>query len=279
MNKYFKKYFNTCVIAVLASAFTVACGNNRHVEETEKVKRKNAKELKKALERQAEIPFDFFSCRIGVDLKNKDQDNSFSTYIKLNVDSAFGGTIKKAAYVAATYMATTDSIWYTNKAAKCYFAENLNYVSSLFGTTIEFDFFQDLILGLPIGYEEDAKYQQIPATDHYILSSHKERDYKRLENERLNIEDDLMLIQYHLYGEDELELKRIEVQIPADSTTITVNYLERKDVDGHLLPEETTVEITHPNDVISIRLNYGTIKLNEPKTIKIKIPDSYVECP
>jgi len=260
---------------LLASVFS--CGNRRHEKDQVKLERKNDKELKAALFSKEKIPFHFMSGRVGVNFKSKDLNASFSVYVKLKVDTAIGGTIKAGPIVIGTYKITTDSIIFVNKREKCYFAENLDYVSVLFGTEIEFDFFQDLILGLAVGLDHDIKYKQINAKDHYILSSHKERDFKRLEHDRLNNNKDKILKQYHLDREN-LDVFRINIEIPADTASITINYLERKMVGDIAVPEETTLEIVHPNDSIFIHLNYGTIKINEPKQIKIKIPSTYSEC-
>lgn len=279
MKKKKNHYIAYLVLCLTFSALILSCGNRRHEQNnTDKLKKKNDKELIQALFSQDEVSYNFFTVRIGVDLESKTQNTSFSCYVKMRVDSAFSGTIKSFQVVAFTYKIDQDSIIFTNKLDKCYFAENLTYVSSLFGTNVEYDFFQDLILGLPIGLDEEVKYQQINSKDSYILSSHKKRDFRRLENDRLNTDDDVMLIQYHLAPES-LEVSEINVQIPSDTAEIKVKYLERKEVDDNRVPEETTIEITHPRDTIFVKLNYGTVKLNEPKKIGIRIPDSYVPCP
>ena len=278
MNKKLTHYITLGLLSLMLSVFVSSCGNSRHTNQVTKLKKKNDKELEAALLEQNKIDFDFLSVRIGVDLKSKKQNNSFSCYVKLKIDSAFSGSIKKGPAVFATYLITQDSITFVDKWNDCYFAESLSYVSTLFGTTVEFDFFQDLLLGLPIGFDGETKYQQINNDGHYILSSHKERDYRKLENDRLNLEEDLVLIQYHLDPEN-LEVSKIEMNIPLDTTSITVNYLERKLEEGRRLPEATSIEIVNPRDSVFIQLNYAPITLNEPKRISIKIPSSYVECP
>ena len=44
------------------------------------------------------------------------------------------------------------------------------------------------------------------------------------------------------------------------------------------MPEETVIQIQNARDTIMIRLNYGTVKLNEESEISVNIPDSYIEC-
>ncbi|NOQ70448.1 MAG: DUF4292 domain-containing protein [Crocinitomix sp.] len=276
MNKY-NKHIIIPLFTLFMVVFLSSCGNRQHVDKGEKLPNKSTKELEKALFAQDSIPFHFFAVRIGVDLKSTQRNASFSCYVKLNVDTAFGGSLRVGPMVGAAYMITTDSIFFANKTDKCYFAESLDYVSTLFGTEVEFDFFQDLILGLPIGLEESTKYQQIKAEDHYILSSHKERLYKRLENDRLNLEDDVMLIQYHMDSAS-LNVFQTNIEVPSDTTSIQIDYLESKMEEGFRVPEATNIYITNPKDTLEIQLNYGSVKINNRSKIKIKIPSSYVEC-
>lgn len=277
MNFYTKKNILRLFYMLILTVFIVSCGNRQHVDKDEKLRNKSTKELETALFAQDTIPFHFFAVRIGVDLKSTQQNASFSCYVKLNIDTAFGGSIKVGPIVFASYMITTDSIFFVNKDKKCFFAESLDYVSTLFGTEIEFDFFQDLILGLPIGLEEGTNYQQIKAEDHYILSSHRERLYKRLENDRLNIEDDVMLIQYHMNTKT-LNVFQTNIEVPSDTTSIQIDYLETKLEQGFRVPESTVIYIANARDTLEIKLNYASVKINDPSEIKIKIPDSYVEC-
>lgn len=276
MKKNLNHYITLAFIGLI-TVFIASCGNRKHENTNIKIKKKSDKELRLALEKQTDVSFDFMSVRIGVDFKNKSQDVSFSCYLNMRIDSAFSGSIKKASFVIGTYKVTQDSVFFADKTNKCYTIENFNYISSLFGTSIEYDFFQDLLLGLPVGFDEKTKYQQIQSKNHYILASHKEKDFKRLENDRLNIKDDMMLIQYHLNHED-LALDSITVDVPADTAKIKIKYLERKEESGFWVPEETIIEINHPSDNMFLRFNYGTVKINEPRKIKIKIPDSYIEC-
>lgn len=278
MNKNTTRYNLIGLFTLFIAVFIVSCGNRQHVDKNAKLENKSTKALERALFEQDSILFDFFSVRIGVDLKSTQRNASFSCYVKLKVDSAFGGSIKAGPIVIASYMVTTDSLFFANKNEKCYYKESLQYLSVIFGTEIEFDFFQDLILGLPIGLEEGTNYQQIKVSDHYILSSHRERLYKRLDKDRLNLEEDVMLIQYHLDSAD-LRIFQINIEVPSDTTSIQIDYLTTKMEDGFRVPEATRIYITNPKDTLEIDLNYAPVKINDPSEIKIKIPDSYIECP
>lgn len=277
MTSNYNKHIFLSFSAFVLILMLVACGNRRQETSGPKPRKKSDKELEMAMAKQDSVPFDFFTVRIGVDFNSKAQNVGFSCYLKLNVDTAFSGTIKSGPVVVSTFMVTRDSVFVANKQPnKCYIKQDLAYLSILFGTEVEFDFFQDLILGLPLGYDPENKYQQIPDKDHYVMSTHKKRDFRKLENDPFALDEDI-LIKYHLDPET-LEVFKVDLDVPADTTTIAVNYLEHKLEDGFKVPEETTIEILNPKDSIFIRLNYGSVKLNEPREIKINIPDSYSEC-
>ena len=263
-------------LGILLSLVT-SCGTSRNAQTAFKLEKRNDKELMESLTKQNEVKFDFFTVRIGVDLESETQNAGFSVYVKMRVDSAFSGSVKKASFVAGSYLINQDSLYYVDKLKDCVIAQPLMYFSTMFGTDVEYDFFQQLILGKAIGFDPEEKYRQLDAPDHYILSTHKERAYKKLENDRLNDVEDLVLIQYHMNGQT-LDLERIEMDVPADTAAISIEYRERKEINGFMVPEDTFIKITTPRDTVKVTLNYATVKLNDPRRIQINIPEDYGVC-
>jgi hypothetical protein len=273
----FKRSVFSFLLALITLGIT-SCGTEKEITQNDnKPKNKSEKELETALFSKDTIPFDFFSTRLNVDIKSSTQDASFSCFVKLQVDSAFGGTIKFLGFVFATYKVSTDSVIFVNKRDECYYAKSLSYLSTLFGTEVEFSFFQSLLLGLPIGLDANEKYNEIKSDEDYILASSKRRDVKRLETDRTERIQENMIIQYHL-SPDSLDLTKIDIQVPSDTTSIRIDFLERAFTDGINFPLLTKIEIITPKDTVTIQLSYGTIKLNEPGEILIKIPENYIEC-
>jgi hypothetical protein len=277
MKKLYTKITPITLLFGLSFGMLSACGTGKNAQTAFKMQKRNDKELMQSLAEQDEIGYDFFTVRIGVDVTSEAQNAAFSCYVKMKVDSAFSGSIKKANFVIGSYLITQDSLFFVDKLKDCYIAQPLLYFSGMLGTDVEYAFFQDLILGKAIGFDPDGKYKQIDSEDHFILSTHKERAYKKLENDRLNIEEDLVLIQYHLSGET-MRLAKIEMEVPADKASISIEYLEQKEVNGFMVPEETHIKISHLRDTVMIKLNYATVKINEPRRIQIKIPEDYNEC-
>lgn len=271
------KYINILIIA-LTTFIVFACGNSQDLVERGDLKNRSDKELREILFEKSNIGYHFFYAKINVDIVDSKQSQSFKTNLKLNVDTACGGTLNAAAFVFGGYMVNQDSVMFKVKGKKCYVAEPLSYVSNLFGAELEFELIQQLILGLPFGLDEETKYVQLKADDHYVLSTHKKGKYKKLEQDKLKEEDaNDIFIQYHIGGQS-LALDAINVQAPADSVAIDITFLERIEEEGHSFPGKTEIKIVHPKDSVFISLEYGSIKLNEKRSISFNIPDSYERC-
>jgi len=139
-----------------------------------------------------------------------------------------------------------------------------------------------LLLGKPVGLDHEIKYKQIKDknTDYYILASHNKRKFEKIEKDKINLEkedDDNIYIQY-FFSTDSLELKKMHIDVPTDSVSIDINYVESEWDKGYRVPTLTTIKITHPNNKIIIQLEFLKPKVNEIKEISINIPDSYNEC-
>jgi hypothetical protein len=238
------------------------------------------KKLRERLFELDTVDFDFFYTKMAVDFKNSKESQSFSTTVKMRVDSAFSGTIKYLQFVGGTYLIDKDSLNFTNKQKKCYFTEDLSYISALLGTELEYDFFQDLILGKPIKLDKKTKYKQIRDRnkEYYILSSHSRHQFQRIEKDNINVEKDNNIYMQYYFSPDSLDLIKMHIEIPSDTVTIDINYLESEIIEGHFVPEKTTMTIVHPKDSINLELDYSKTKINQPKTINFSVPSSYVDC-
>lgn len=261
--------------------FSLACGLFGLVfqachtaeEALEPQKRLNEKEAKELLFAKGKIPFYCFYAKVGVDFTDSDRSNSFKATVKMRADSAFSGTLSVGPVIGASYLVTKDSVFFTDKIKNCYFKENFNYLTAIFGTEIEYEFFQSLVLGLPIGLDSEIKYNYKHTRDFYILSSYKKKDLRKIESE----EEDAIFVQYYL-NTTTLQLDRISIQVPSDTVAIDIDYTNRVDYEGFMLPEQTLIKIVQPKDSIFINLDFGSVKLNDCREIDINIPESYVKC-
>lgn len=261
--------------------FQTACNNRKNLPK-QVTKRISDKELRDALFQLEKIDYTHFYSKISIDYKDKLKSQSFASTVKMRVDSAFSGTFKKGPIILGTYLLDTDSIKSTNKLDKCYFTENLSYVSSIIGVELEYDFFQSIVLGKPIGLNTEKKYKQIKdkKKQFYILSSHSKRKFQKIEKDKLNTEHERnnnIYMQYY-FTPDSLDLAKMHIEIPSDTVSIYVNYLEQTKVNDFDVPKLTTIAIINPRDSIVMQLEYSKTKINYPKTIQFSVPSSYENC-
>ncbi len=258
-----------------------SCKNKQNLPK-QVTKRISDKELRAALFKLKNINYNHFYSKISINYRNNKKDQSFSSTVKMNIDSAFGGTFKKGPIILGTYLINKDSIKSTNKMDKCYFTEDLSYISSILGVELEYDFFQSVIIGKPIGLSQNKKYKQIKdkKKQFYILSSHSKRKFHKIEKEKLNVENERnnnIYLQY-FFSPTDLSLAKMHIEIPADTVSIYVNYLEQTAIDSIVVPKLTTISVNNPRDSVVMQLNYSKTKINVPKTIQFSVPPSYENC-
>ena len=82
----------------------------------------------------------------------------------------------------------------------------------------------------------------------------------------------------YFFSPDDLSLAKMHIEIPADTVTIYVNYLEQTMIDSNMVPKLTTIAINNPRDSIVMQLDYTKTKINVPKTIQFSVPSSYEDC-
>lgn len=268
------KITNILSLLIITFCFSLtSCRTGKETIDTPQVKRLNDKEALDLLFSKQAIPFQCFYAKVGIDFMDSSRSNSFSATVKMKADSAFSGTMSVGPIIGATYLVTTDSIFFTDKMNNCYFREHISYLTTVFGTEIQYSFFQALILGLPIGLDKEIKYNIKQTREYYILSSFKKKDLRKIgEDEAGDI-----FVQYYLNSETH-HLDKIGIQVPSDTVTIDIEYQNRILYDNFYMPEKTKIKIVQPTDSIFIDLDYKSVKLNECKTIDINIPESYVKC-
>lgn len=264
------------------SLFTfTSCKNKKNLPK-QITKRISEKELSEALFYLQKINYNDFYSKISINYRDIKKDQTFSSTVKMKIDSAFSGTFKKGPIILGTYLVNKDSVKSTNKLDKCYFTENLSYISSILGVELEYDFFQSIIIGKPIEIDQDKKYKQIKDKNKqfYILSSHSKHKFQKIEKDKLNTENkrnNNIYMQY-FFSPDDLSLAKMHIEIPADTVTIYVNYLEQTMIDSNMVPKLTTIAINNPRDSIVMQLDYTKTKINVPKTIQFSVPSSYEDC-
>jgi hypothetical protein len=276
-------------------ALVVSCSPKLHPEaELEKVERRKTDVLVSALDSMSQLRPQYFYSKIKCDYSDTNQNKSFKTSIRMVKDSAVNALITFATIPIINSLIRPDSVIITNRQDKCVIRRDLNFIKEQFGVSFDYRNIEELLLGLPIGFDTTQKYFQIHDPHNYILSSHKKRAIRREtrnkperdRNGRLiqrredrdnEAEEENVILKYYL-ANDLRSLKRIFIDSPDDTTTIAIDYLTRDSIDHYLVPNEVQMVIVTPRNRLVITLDYERTEVNVPQEIRFVIPEEYGEC-
>lgn len=196
---------------------------------------------------------------------------SFKTSIRMRTDSAFHALITFARIPIYNTMVTPDTLTIVDKRNNCYIQEGMTYLKKTFNVDFKHENIEELILGMPIAWDSNVEYHQIKDPYNYIVSSQPKRNIRRLDA------DDDVLIRYYL-SNDTKSLRRLVIDSPKDTTTITVNYFGREMIDNYSIPTSGDINVKTPREDIYIDFKYNKSIINEPRVLYLAIPNKYERC-
>lgn len=269
---------NSLIITFAAVGLMLASCKTTKVGGTADCPKRDANELVEILKKKSENNFDFFYAKMSCEVAGGETSQSFKTSLKMKLDSAMAGVLKVMGIVGAAYMADQDTVQFTNKLKKCYFKKDYQIMTQQFGLELDYKLLEDMILGKPFGLASLEALYPIKNDSMYVLASHDKKMMQKLADNNLSdLESEDKYIQYKLDC-GTLKLAQIEINAPSLLTHIIINFTERQEVEKIDFPKLTVISIENPKDTTNITLTYDDIRLNNPKTIKINIPDTYSEC-
>jgi len=288
MSTQFTKLFFILVLAL------VSCKTVEGEFKPEKVKNKKTEELVIALDSLSQKRPNHFFSRISTTFADTNKTVSFRTSLRMTKDSAACALITKAAIPVAQALIRPDSVQISNKLNDCYIRKDLSYFKDAFGVDFTYNDIEELILGLPIGFDTNQRYFQINDPYQYVLSSKKKREVRRelkddnrdrdRERERdrdrnrdRETEENPIIVQYFING-DLSALNKIFIDSPQDTTSITIQYLSRDSISNFLIPHDVQIDIKTPRNNIYIELKYKQTEINRPEKMEFIIPEEYEEC-
>jgi hypothetical protein len=276
--------FIKSLLAVGIILVAASCAPREIAEKPIRLEKKKEKELIAALDSIHAIrPATLYS-KIKCNYADTTNNINFKVSIRLMKDSFADVIITKMNLPLASALITTDSISIVNKLQKCIVQKDLSYFKEIFQVDFNHQNLEELLLGLPIGFDTTQKYFQINDPFKYIISSVKKKELRRefrnrnerVRNNRRN-EDSNLVFVYQL-APDLKSIKRMILNSPSDTTSLEIDYLSRDSIDNYLLPNEATVVINTPRNRIVIDLDYGSTTVNEPQEILFTLPEEYETC-
>ena len=287
------RYINHVVMFLLIAGITQSCANRKLTddERPERLPKVKEKQLIAAMDSISGLRPETFYSKIKCSFSDTNRTVNFKASIRLVKDSVVNTLITYAAIPVVGALVRPDSIIVSNKRENCFIKTDLTYIRESFGVDFNYKNIEELLLGLPIGFDTSQRYFQINDPFHYILSSKRKRDIKRelkgtrldrdrerLGNRRDNQEDEEPVILQYYLSKDLRSIDRIDINSPEDTARISIEYISRDSVDTYLTPNEVHIEIVTPRNHIVLDMDYDKTEVNKPQEIVFVIPEEYVEC-
>lgn len=276
--------FIKSLLAIGIVVLAASCAPRELAEKPVRLEKKKEKELIAALDSIHQLRPNTLFTKIKSSYSDTAKSISFKTTIRLVKDSFADVIISKMNLPVASALITTDSISIANKLQKCLIQKDLSYFKEIFQVDFNYQNLEELLLGLPIGFDTTQRYFQINDPFQYLISSVKKKELRRElrnrndrnRNNRRN--DDNNVVFVYQLASDLKSIKRMSLNSPNDTTSIEINYLSRDSIDTYLLPNEVSVVIKTPRNRIVIDLDYGSTSVNERQEILFTIPEGYETC-
>ncbi|PWH85333.1 hypothetical protein DIT68_10375 [Brumimicrobium oceani] len=261
------------IFSVLLFSSLVACGSKRNMdlENTDKLPKVKEEILINRLDSLSKQRADHFYTKLSSKYSDSKYNVSFKTSIRMRADSAFHALITFARIPIYNVMVTPDTLTMVDKRNNCFMIENMEYLKTTFGVDFKHKNIEELVLGLPIAWDKDTEYQQIKDPYNYVVSSLSKRRIRRQDSE------EEVIIRYFL-SEDTESLKKVIIDSPKDTTTITVNYYGREMVSGFSIPLEGNINVETPRDTLFVDFQYNKTSVNDPRVLYLSIPNKYEKC-
>lgn len=262
-------------LVFIGLTIVVACGSRKKAdqEQLEKLEKKKEQALIHKLDSLSKERPDHFYTKISSKYKDSEYKVSFKTSIRMRSDSALHALITFARIPIYNNMVTPDTLTIVDRRNNCYIKEDMSYLKNTFDIDFQHHNIEELLLGLPVGWESGEDYYQIKDPYNYIISSHNKRRLKKAD------EDTTGAVYIRYFLNEELDnVRRIIVDSPSDTTSIDINYISREIVNGHSVPNEADVTVKTPRDTIYIDMKYNKTSINDPRVIYLAIPEKYERC-
>src|SRR5690554_3849435 len=221
----------------------VSCGTTKNVEQEEKVKLPKVSEevLINRLDSLSKERPEHFYAKLSSNYSDSKYNVSFKTSIRMRTDSALHALITFARIPIYNTMVTPDTLTMVDKRNNCYIQEGMDYLKRTFNVDFKHANIEELILGMPIGWDKDAEYHQVKDPYNYVVSTDRRRQFRKLD-----AEDDLS-IRYYLTN-DTKHLRKVVIDSPKDTTTISIHYYGRENIDNYSIPLGGNLRVQTPRE-------------------------------
>lgn len=241
-----------------------------------KIKHRSSKFLVKKL-KENEFNFNTVSAKANVSvIDSSDKKTSFKVHLRIKKDSVIWMSITKIGLEAARVIITTDSLKLFDRFKKEYFIGDFKYINKLFGTDLDYQMLEALLVGNSLDFDEDEKiHARVDRKKElYFLSTEKKRKVnKEIKKEKEKIRKEAQVLWLDPIS---FKIKELLLSSPETNRSFSGEYSKYKELDTQLVPDKMRF-VLKSNTTSTIEIDYSKFSSGKSLTFPFKISSKYVE--
>lgn len=262
-------------LLVLISLF--ACKSRQKTVTTDfgRIKHISDKNLIDSLENN-EFQFNVLSAKASVKFID-DKETSFKAHIRVKKDSAIWVSITPLLGIEmARVLITKDSVMFLNRIDKQYFVGTFDYINNKFGTDLDYQMLEAVIVGNSIEFEKEEKdiITNVDKKKHaYYISTEKKRKVRKdLKKDKNKLKE---LTQAIWLSPETFKIIELVISTPKSDHSLVSKYSDFIELENNSFPQKIDVTLISEKTV-NILIDYSKVSIEkEDISFIFKIPAKY----
>lgn len=273
MNK--KKQLVYLSLLVLISLFACKTRQKTVTPDLGRIKHISDKNLIDSLEYN-EFKFNVLSAKASVKYID-DKETSFKVHIRVKKDSAIWVSITPLLGIEmARVLITKDSVMFLNRIDKQYFVGTFDYINTKFGTDLDYQMLEAVIIGNSIEFEKEEKdiITNIDKKKHaYYISTEKKRKVRKdLKKDKNKLKE---LTQALWLSPENFKIIELVLSIPKSDHSLVSKYSNFIAIENKSFPQKIDITLISEKTV-AILIDYTKVSIEkEDISFIFKIPAKY----
>ena len=259
----------------LVSIFLFSCKVQEKENVKVKIKPRSPKYLVNKL-LQNEFDFNTISAKTSVEITDTaGKKTSFKTHLRIKQDSAIWMSITPLLGIEiARVLITKDTVKLMNRASNEYFIGDFDYINKLFGSDLDYQMLEALLIGNSLDFEMNYKiHSKVDRKkDLYFLSTTKKRILKKeLEKDKDKLKEQAQVLWL---DPETFKIKEILLSTPESDNTLTGIYSNYRALGSQILPYKMNFTLQSKSTIV-IDAEYNKFSVGKSLTFPFKIPEKY----
>lgn len=262
-------------LLVLISLF--ACKSRQKTVTTDfgRIKHISDKNLIDSLEKN-EFQFNVLSAKASVKFID-DKETSFKAHIRVKKDSVIWVSITPLLGIEmARVLITKDSVMFLNRIDKQYFVGTFDYINNKFGTDLDYQMLEAVIMGNSIEFEKEEKdiITNVDKKKHaYYISTEKKRKVRKdLKKDKNKLKE---LTQAIWLSPETFKIIELVLSTPKSDHSLVSKYSDFMELENNSFPQKIDLTLISEKTV-NILIDYSKVSIEkEDISFIFKIPAKY----